>query len=90
MSQFVQTILAALLIGVTGGLWAMYNRVQGHSATLKELREDIVENKVQLAAYDARLRSVETMVTEIKVKVEQIPVVVGKLDQLLDRRRLED
>jgi hypothetical protein len=66
---FIQTIVGALFISLVGGLWAMYNRVQGHSDKITQAQKDIAEQDGRLTAYSERLRSVEILVTRIDTNV---------------------
>src|SRR5260221_574047 len=41
MVQVMQTVLAALVVAICGGLWHMYNRVQGHAERILQMQKDL-------------------------------------------------
>lgn len=89
MAHVVETVVAAALVGFFVWIWTIYNRTQSHGASLRDIKDDIVELKTQTVSLQARLRIQEDNSLAINLKMEAIPGMDRKIDELLRAQRIE-
>lgn len=86
VAHITETVVAAALVGFFVWIWTIYNRTQSHGASLRDVKDDIVDLKTKQASLETRLRLQEDLSLEIKLEMKRLPKIDEKIDRLLSHK----